>query len=73
MMRWALAEMRMLSKLMPRALSASISPKRMCGSITTPLPMTQVLASYRMPDGMRWNLNSSPSRTMVWPALLPPW
>src|SRR3954452_9318510 len=26
-----------------------------------------------MPEGIRWNLNSSPSRTMVWPALLPPW
>src|SRR5665648_1290531 len=22
---------------------------------------------------MRWSLNSSPSRTIVWPALLPPW
>src|SRR3712207_1583949 len=22
---------------------------------------------------MRWNLNSSPLRTIVWPALLPPW
>src|SRR4051794_31764125 len=26
-----------------------------------------------MPDGIRWNLNSSPSRTIVWPALFPPW
>src|SRR4051794_33055546 len=26
-----------------------------------------------MPEGIRWNLNSSPSRTIVWPALLPPW
>src|SRR6476469_5123478 len=26
-----------------------------------------------MPDGMRWNLNVSPPRTIVWPALLPPW
>src|SRR3954451_7788394 len=26
-----------------------------------------------MPDGMRWNLNTSPARTIVWPALLPPW
>src|SRR3954454_4297298 len=26
-----------------------------------------------MPDGIRWNLNVSPSRTIVWPALLPPW
>src|SRR6188472_2503882 len=26
-----------------------------------------------IPEGIRWNLNSSPSRTIVWPALLPPW
>ena len=26
-----------------------------------------------MPDGIRWNLKVSPSRTIVWPALLPPW
>src|SRR5438034_11513896 len=26
-----------------------------------------------MPDGIRWNLNVSPLRTIVWPALLPPW
>src|SRR3954453_14970324 len=26
-----------------------------------------------MPDGIRWNFHFSPSRTIVWPALLPPW
>src|SRR3954462_6196860 len=26
-----------------------------------------------MPEGTRWNLKVSPSRTIVWPALLPPW
>src|SRR3954447_2270011 len=26
-----------------------------------------------MPDGIRWNLKVSPLRTIVWPALLPPW
>src|SRR5262249_36754039 len=26
-----------------------------------------------MPEGIRWNLNSSVPRTIVWPALLPPW
>src|SRR5271163_2100242 len=26
-----------------------------------------------MPDGMRWNFHSSSPRTIVWPALLPPW
>src|SRR5579863_6590450 len=26
-----------------------------------------------MPEGTRWNFHSSPSRTIVWPALLPPW
>ena len=45
MMRWALPLTRRFSQLMPRPRSVSISPKRMCGSMTTPLPMTQVLAS----------------------------
>src|SRR6476469_1990488 len=26
-----------------------------------------------MPEGIRWNLTSSSPRTIVWPALLPPW
>src|SRR3712207_2121232 len=26
-----------------------------------------------MPDGIRWNFHLTPSRTIVWPALLPPW
>src|SRR5919201_819084 len=26
-----------------------------------------------MPLGIRWNLNVSSPRTIVWPALLPPW
>src|SRR5215218_7569688 len=26
-----------------------------------------------MPLGMRWNFHVSPSRMIVWPALLPPW
>ena len=31
--------------------SPSISPTRLTGSITTPLPMTHVLPVRRMPDG----------------------
>src|SRR5665648_58666 len=73
MIRWALAEMRRLPTSMPRRRSPSISPSRMRGSSTTPLPITQILSGCRIPDGMRWSLNSSPSRTIVWPALLPPW
>src|ERR1700734_104416 len=26
-----------------------------------------------MPDGTRWNFHSRRPRTIVWPALLPPW
>ena len=48
-------------------------PSSTRGSTTTPLPITQVFSEWRMPEGIRWNLNSSPSRTIVWPALLPPW
>src|SRR3954447_16051681 len=52
---------------------ASISSVSTSGSTTTPLPIAQILPGCRIPDGIRWNLNSSPSRTIVWPALLPPW
>ena len=37
------------------------------------MPITQTLSGWRIPEGIRWNLNFSPSRTIVWPALLPPW
>src|SRR4051794_8780872 len=73
MIRCALAERRRLLTLTPARLRPSISPSRTRGSTTTPLPITEVFSACRIPEGIRWNLNSSPSRTMVWPALLPPW
>src|SRR3954469_13614396 len=57
----------------PRARRSSISAVRTAGSTTTPLPITQVVPGYRIPDGMRWNFHVSPPCTMVCPALLPPW
>src|ERR1700753_3542851 len=73
MIRCALAEIFRLATLIPARLSPSISLSSTRGSMTTPLPITQALSEWRIPDGIRWNLNSSPSRTIVWPALLPPW
>ncbi len=73
MIRCALAESRRLATLTPARFSPSISLSRTRGSTTTPLPITQVFSEWRIPEGIRWNLNSSPSRTIVWPALLPPW
>src|SRR4249919_1101011 len=73
MIRCALAEMRRLPTSILRRLSPSISPSSTAGSSTTPLPITQAFSECRIPEGIRWNLNSSPSRTIVWPALLPPW
>src|SRR5215216_6552256 len=73
MIRCALAEIFRLPTSTRRRRRPSISPSRIAGSRTTPLPITQTLSACRMPDGIRWNLNVSPSRTIVWPALLPPW
>ena len=56
-----------------RARRPSSSSQSTFGSTTTPLPIMHSLPGYRMPDGIRWNLKTSPSRTIVWPALLPPW
>ena len=35
------------------------------GSTTTPQPMAHFLPGHRTPDGTSWNLNVSPSRTIV--------
>ena len=40
--------------------------------MTTPLPMTHVAFSFRIPEGKRWNLYLMPLTTMVCPALDPP-
>src|SRR3954447_11891630 len=73
MIRCALAETFRPLTSMPRVRRLSISSVRTFGSITTLLPITHVLPGYRIPLGMRWNFHVSPSRTIVWPALLPPW
>src|SRR5919106_2624164 len=73
MIRWAFADTRRPLTSTPRRFKSSSSPISTPGSITTPFPTAQVFPGYRIPEGMRWNLNTSPSRTMVWPALLPPW
>ena len=73
MIRCALADSLSPLTSMPRRRRPSSSPISTAGSTTTPLPITQVLPGCRIPDGIRWNLNVSPSRTIVWPALLPPW
>src|SRR5919107_6272319 len=73
MIRWALADSFRPLMSIALARSPSISSQSTFGSTTTPLPITHSLPGYRMPDGIRWNLNVSPLRTIVWPALLPPW
>src|SRR3954451_18007676 len=73
MIRWALAEMRRPLMSIPRRRRSSISPVSTRGSTTTPLPIAHTLPGYRIPDGIRWNLKVSLPRTIVWPALLPPW
>ncbi len=72
MIRCALAEMRSPLTSTRRARSASSSSISTFGSITTPLPITQRLPGYRIPDGIRCSFHSTPSRTIVCPALLPP-
>ena len=71
--RWALPEMRTREALTPRASSPSISSNSTRASITTPLAITGMQPGVRTPLGIRWVANFSPSTTMVWPALLPPW
>ena len=73
MIRWALAEMRRPSTETRRRRRSSSSAVSTLGSITTPLPITHSVLRCSTPEGIRCSLNSRPSRTMVWPALLPPW
>src|SRR3954451_18845359 len=73
MITCALAEIRRVPVSMPRRLSPSSSSLRTRGSITTPLPITHSVFACRIPLGIRCSLNVSPSRMIVWPALLPPW
>src|SRR5919201_5768285 len=73
MIRCALALIRSPLASMPLARRPSISSVSTRGSTTTPLPMTHSLPGYRIPLGIRWNAHFCPSRTIVCPALLPPW
>src|SRR6476620_9188021 len=73
MIRCALALMRRPPMSTPRRRSSSISSVSTPGSMTTPLPITHSVPRCRMPEGIRCSLNVSPSRMIVWPALLPPW
>ena len=58
---------------MPAFSISSISANSACGSTTTPLPITQVMPSWRMPDGSRRSTNLRPLAYTVCPALCPPW
>src|SRR4051794_40788948 len=73
MIMCALALTRRPLRSTPRPRRPSISSVRTFGSITTPLPITHFLPGYRIPDGIRWNFQTVSSRTIVCPALLPPW
>ena len=50
----------------------SSSPNITSGLITTPLPITAPLDAAKIPEGIKRILNSLPSISIVWPALLPP-
>src|SRR3954467_8651714 len=73
MIRCALALIFRPPSSTPLARRSSSSAGRTFGSLTTPLPIAHSLPGYRIPDGIRWNFHFSPSRTIVCPALLPPW
>jgi hypothetical protein len=69
---WALALTSRRDTSTPRAMRASSSSNSTSMSMTTPLEMTGMTPSLRMPDGSRWRAYFSPSMTTVWPALFPP-
>src|ERR1700722_5495580 len=73
MIRCALAEILSAVVSTRRRRSSSSSSPRTLGSITTPLPITHSLPGWRIPDGIRCSFHVCPLRTIVWPALLPPW
>ena len=73
MIRCALAEIFRPLRVDLRRRSSSSSSVSTFGSITTPLPITHSLPGCRIPDGIRCSFQVWPSRTIVWPALLPPW
>ena len=54
---------------MPFFLISLISSNKAHGSITTPLPNTEIFPSLTIPDGNNLNLKTFLSITNVWPAL----
>ena len=56
---------------MPRFCMFSSSSSRHCGSTTTPLPITQVVPLYKMPDGRRRSLYSSPDKILAFAGMSP--
>src|SRR5450631_2171135 len=73
MIRCALAEIRSARVSTWRRRSSSSSSVSTFGSITTPLPITHSLPGCRIPEGIRWSFHVVPLRTIVCPALFPPW
>ena len=59
--------------LTPACRSCSISLMSATGSITTPFPITQVMFSWNIPEGIRWRMYCLSPMQTVWPALAPPW
>ena len=53
----------------PLDLISSISSNKAHGSITTPLPIMEILFFLTIPEGNNLNLYVIPSITNVWPAL----
>ena len=72
MIRCALPDTRISPVSIPRDSSMSSSSNSTAGSTTTPLPMTGITHGYSTPLGTSWSLKTSPSTTIVWPALCPP-
>ena len=62
-----------LSIVIPNSRRRSISATSVTGSITTPLPITQIFPRRRIPDGIRCRMYLTPRWMTVCPALLPPW
>ena len=64
---------RFLAIEIPNLRSPAISATSETGSITTPLPITQIFPRRGMPEGIRCRIYLTPRWTTVCPALFPPW
>ncbi len=61
------------SPLTPASRSRPSSARKASGEITMPLPITQLMPSCRMPDGMSCSEKCRSRNLTVCPALCPPW